>query len=172
MEAGGGELCGLLAGGDQGVAVRDVGQQGGDVGGRNHFQEGVGGVVLQPPDFAGGVVEGQAFAGAEVPDPRFVKAFFAHYAEMVFIPEVNEPHDSPVVVDPIRIVERHAPAMRLGRETSQEEDACARRQERLKGMRLGNHSPKLLLSPELNKFLGVGVSLLAELELVLGGGCY
>ena len=67
---------------------------------------------------------------------------------MVFVPEMNEPHDAPEVINPIRIVERHAPAMRLGRKTAQKQDARAGWQERLEGMRLGNHSPKLLLSAD------------------------
>lgn len=56
-EGVGNDLGGFLAGGDKGAAQGDSGQQGGEVGGGDHLKEGVGGVVAEAADFAGGVVK-------------------------------------------------------------------------------------------------------------------
>ncbi len=136
MEGLGGEGAGFFARGDEGVAGRDAGQQGGDVRGGDDLQEGVGGVVFEAAYLAGGVVEGEAFPGAKVPDSSFVETFFARHAEMILFPEVDDSHDPPEVIDPVGVVERHAPAVRLGREAAQEQDARALRQEGFEGVLL------------------------------------
>jgi len=69
--------AGFLSGGDKGAAGRDACQQCRDVGGGDDLQECVGGVVFQPPDLAGGVVEGQPFPGAELPNRSLVKPLLA-----------------------------------------------------------------------------------------------
>lgn len=116
------------------MAVGDLGQQGGDVGGRDHLQKGVGGVVLETPHFAGCVVERQSFGGAERPDQGFVKAFLPRQAKMFPVPKMNQAHDAPEVIDPVGVIERHAPAVRLGRKTPEEQNPGALREERLKGV--------------------------------------
>ena len=68
--------------------------------------------------------------GTEGADQHLIEALFDRNAEVIFVPEVNHSHNAPEVVDPVRVVERHAPAARLGREAAQEQDACAFRQER------------------------------------------
>lgn len=112
----------------------DASQQSLDVGGGDDLQEGVGGVVFQPPDLAGSVVEGEALPGAELPNRPLVKPLLPRHAEMQLVPKVNQPHDAPEVVDPVGVVEGHAPAVGLGRETAQEQDAGVRGQEGLEGM--------------------------------------
>ena len=143
VEGLGGEGAGFLARGDEGVAVGDAGQQGRDVRGGDDLQEGVGGVVFEAAYLACGVVEREAGVGAELPDPGFVETLFAWHAEMILFPEVDDAHDTPEVVDPVGVVERHAPAVRLGREAAQEQDARALRQEGFEGVllygRLGGH---------------------------------
>ena len=131
MEGLGGEGAGFFARGDEGMAVGDAGQQGRDVRGGDDLQEGVGGVVFEAAYLAGGVVEREAGVGAELPDPGFVEAFLAWHAEMILFPEMEDSHDPPEVVDPVGVVERHAPAVRLGREAAQEQDARVRGQEGL-----------------------------------------
>ena len=138
-EGGGDYGAGFLAGGDEGVAGWNPRQQGGDVGGCDHFQEGVRGIVPQPPYFAGGVIERQAGIGTELSDRGLVEPLLGRDAEMLLVPEVNQPHDPPEVVDPVGVIERHAPAVRLGRETAQEQDASAIRQEGFKWMLFGFH---------------------------------
>ena len=113
------------------MAGGDLAQEGGDVGGGDHFQEGVGGVVPEAADFAGGVVEGQALGGAEGPDGGLVKALFRDEAEVVLVGKEDEAEDAPEVVDPVGVIEWNAPAVGLGRETAQEEDAGTRGEERL-----------------------------------------
>ena len=49
----------------------------------------------------------------------------------------NVSHDAPHVVDEVRVVEIHAPAFFLGRETAQHQQACVGRKERLQGMLFG-----------------------------------
>ena len=131
--------AGFFAGGDEGVAVGDTGQQRGDVGGGDDFEEGVGGVVLEAADFGGGVIKRQTFPRGERSYSSFVEALFANHAEVILVPEVNQPHDPPEVVDPVRVIKRHAPAVRLGRETPQKEDACAFGQEWLEWMFFYGH---------------------------------
>ena len=137
-----GELGGLLAGGDEGVAGRDPGEESRDVGGPHHFQKRVGGIVLQAPHLAGGVVKRQAFGRAKRPDRRLVKTFFARHAEMLLVPEMDQPHDPPEVVDPVGVVERHAPPVRLRWEAAQKQDARPVWEKRLKGMLLSAHRTK------------------------------
>ena len=117
------DFRGLLAGGDQGMATGYLPKQGRHIGGGNHFQESVGSIVLQTPHLAGRVVEGQAPGSAERTDGGFVKTFLTRDAEMVLVVKKDQPQDAPEVVDPVGIVERHAPAVRLGRKTPQEKDA-------------------------------------------------
>ena len=83
VEGLGGEGAGFFACGDEGVAGRDAGQQGGDVGGGDDLQESVGGVVFEAAYLAGGVVEGQTFPGAKLPDSSFVEALLSRHAEMI-----------------------------------------------------------------------------------------
>ena len=135
----GDDAGGLFSGGDEGLAGGDAPEQGRDVGGRNHFQESVRSVVAKAPYFAGCIVEGKTGIGAKLPDQDFVKALFGRDAEVVLVPEVDDAHDAPEVVDPVGVIERHAPAMRLGRETPEEQDACVLRQERLKRMLFDAH---------------------------------
>ena len=143
VEGLGDDGAGFFAGGDEGVAMGDAGQHGRDVRGGDDLQEGVGGVVFEAAYLACGVVEREAGVGAELPDPGFVETLFAWHAEMILFPEVDDAHDTPEVVDPVGVVERHAPAVRLGREAAQEQDARALRQEGFEGVllygRLGGH---------------------------------
>ena len=71
---------------------------------------------------------------------------------MLPVPVKDQSHYAPEVVDPVGVVERHAPAVRLGRKTPQKEDARPRRQERLEGMGLGVHTSKILLLPVFSNF--------------------
>ena len=135
-ESGGDDLGGFFTGGDEGVAVGDTGQQRADVGGGDYFQEGVGGVVSEAADFAGGVVEGETGFGAKVANRSLVKPLFARHAEVLLVPKVNQPHDAPEVVDPVRVIERNTPAVWLGRKAAEEQDTRVRGQEGLERMAL------------------------------------
>ena len=84
-----GEGAGFFAGGDEGVALRNTGQKGGDVGGGDDFQEGIGCIVAEAADFGGSVVEGQASLGAELPNRSLVKPLLPRHAEMQLVPKVN-----------------------------------------------------------------------------------
>ena len=133
-ESGSDDLGGFLTGGDQGVALRNAGEQGGYIGSFHYLQKGVGGVVTKATHLAGCVVERQSFGGAERPDQGLVKALFSRHAKMLLVPKENQTHDSPEIIDPIRVVERHAPAERLGWETPKEQNPGALREEGLKGV--------------------------------------
>ena len=155
-EAGSEGLGGFFAGDNDVSALGDTGQQGRDVGGGDYFQEGVGGVVFEAANLAGGVVEGQALLGTEGADGGFVEAFLGRDAEVVFVAEVDEAHDAPEVVDPVGVIERHAPAVRLGRETPQEQDACTLRKEGLEGMLFDgwrDHGTKLSIFNESYQYI-------------------
>ena len=137
------DLSCFLAGSYYCGAVRDLLQQCGDIGRCYYLQKGVGGVVFQTADLGCGVVEGQAFLGAEFAYVGLVEAFFFDDAESVLIVEVYQAHDAPEVVDPVGVVKRHAPAVGLRRETAQEQDPCVLRQEGLKRVRLYHHPAKI-----------------------------
>ncbi len=132
-------LGGLLAGGDKGVAERDLLQQCGDIGRRYYLEVGIGGVVFKAFYLGGGVVECQAVLGAELAYGGLVEAFLTDDAEMVLVVEMNEADDAPEVVDPVGVIERHAPAVWLGWETAQKQYSGGLGQERLKRMRLYAH---------------------------------
>ena len=136
-------FCGLLAGGDYCCAVRDLLQQCVDIGRCYYLQEGIGGVVFQPADLGCGVIKCQTILGAEVANIGLIETFFFDDAESVLIVEVYQAHDAPEVVDPVGVIKRHAPAVRLGRETAQEQDPCVLRQEGLKRVRLYHHPAKI-----------------------------
>ena len=57
--------------------------------------------------------------GAEFANIGLIEAFFFDDAEVVFIIEMYQADDAPEVVDPVGVIERHAPAVGLGRETAQ-----------------------------------------------------
>ena len=135
----GSNAAGLLAGGDKGVARRDVSQQSRNVSGGNHLQEGVGGIVAEAPDLACCVVECQAGIGAKRAYRSLVEPFLTWHAKVRLVPEVNQSHDAPEVVDPVGVIKRHAPAVRLGREAAQEQDAGARRKEGFEWVFFGVH---------------------------------
>ena len=139
VEGTGDYLCCLLAGGDYCGAVGYFLQQCGDIGLCYYLQKGVGGIVFQTADLGCGVIEGQAFLGAEVAYIGLIETFFFDDAESVLIVEVYQAHDAPEVIDPVGVVKRHAPAVRLRRETAQEQDLCVLRQEGLKRVRLNVH---------------------------------
>ena len=138
-EAGGGEGGGFFAGGDEGVAAGDLAQEGGDVGGGDDFEEGVGGVVAQASYFTGGVVESEALLSAEGADGGFVEAFLLLDAEVVFVVEVDQAQDAPEVVDPVGVEEGDGPAAGRGREAAEEEDAGAFGEEGREGVLLSGH---------------------------------
>ena len=102
------------------------------------FQESIGGVVFETPDLACCVVKGKALLCAEGSDGRLVEALISRDAEMIFVGEMDQSHDAPEIINPIRIIERHAPAVRLWRKTAQKEDMCIFRQERIEWMFLGH----------------------------------
>ena len=77
--------------------------------------------------------------GAEFANIGLIEAFFCGVAEVVFVVEMNQPHDSPEVVDPVGVIERHAPAVRLRRETAQKKDPGVFRQKRFKRVLLYIH---------------------------------
>ena len=62
---------------------------------------------------------------------------------MVPVGEMDQAHDAPEVVDPVGVIKRHAPAVRLRRETAQEQDICVLRQEGLKRVCFYHHPAKI-----------------------------
>ena len=112
------DLGGFLASGYNCVAMWYLLQQCGDIGRCYYFQEGIGGVVFQAYDFCCGIVEGQTFLDAEFAYIGLIETFFFDYAESVFIIEMDQTHDAPEVVDPVGVIEWHAPTVGLGRETA------------------------------------------------------
>ena len=64
---------------------------------------------------------------------------------MVLVSEMDEAEDAPEVVDPVGVVERHTPAVRLRRETAQKEHSRSFGQEWLERVKFCVH-PRTLVS--------------------------
>ena len=147
-------FSGFLPGGDERAAGGNLPEQGRDVRRGYHLQECVGGIVPHSPDFTGGIVEGKALSFAERADGSFVEGFLLRKAEMILVFEENQSHDAPEVIDPIGVVERHAPAVLLRRKTPQEQDPGPNRQKRFERMLLGIHLPKVRIAREPCNYIG------------------
>ena len=139
VECAADNLCGLLASGDNCCAEGDLLQQCGDIGRRYYLEVGIGGVVFEAADLGGGVVECQAVLGTELAYGGLVEAFLAYDAEVVLVVEMDKADDAPEVIDPVGVIEWHAPAVGLGRETAQKQYSGVAGQERLERMRLYAH---------------------------------
>ena len=76
---------------------------------------------------------------AELAYGELVEAFLAYDAEVVLVVEMDKAYDAPEVIDPVGVIERHAPAVGLGRETAQKQYPGVLRQKWLKRMCLYIH---------------------------------
>lgn len=112
---------GFLACGDDYTAMWHTMQEGVDVGGQDNLQELVRGIVLQAAYGGGGVVEAYALVLQEGDDEVKAEGLCLGVHEMVLVAKENKSLYAPVVVDEVGIVEVHAPALPLWRETAQEE---------------------------------------------------
>ena len=133
------DLCGLLTGGYNCIAIGDLLQQCGDIGWRYYLQECIGCVVFKAFYFRRCVIESKAFLGAEHAYIGLIKPFFFDDAEVVFVVEVYQTHDAPEVIYPIWVIKWHAPAVGLGRETAQEQNLSVLGQKRFKRVLLYIH---------------------------------
>ena len=109
-------------------------QEGMDVGGQDNLQELVRGIVLQAAYGGGGVVEAYALVHQEGDDEVKAEGLCLGVHEMVLVAEENKALYAPVVVDEVGIVEVHAPALPLWRETAQEEHTAVLWQKRVQRM--------------------------------------
>ena len=67
----------------------DLLQQCGDIGRGYNLKERIGSVVFKAADLTCGVVEGQAFLGAEGSDIGLIERFLGCVAEVVFVVEMD-----------------------------------------------------------------------------------
>ena len=109
-------------------------QEGVDVGGQDNLQELVRGIVLQAAYGGGGVIEADALVHQEGDDKVKAEGLCLGVHKMVLVAKENEALYAPVVVDEIGIVEVHAPALPLRRETAQEEHTASFWQKRVQRM--------------------------------------
>ena len=127
----------FLSGGDDGRATRDLSEQSGKVGRGDDFQKLVRRIILKTADGGSRVVQGDAFVEQELHNHFFLETFGPFIYKPIPVAMENVSHDAPHVVDEVRVVEIHAPAFFLGRETAQHQQACVGRKERLQGMLFG-----------------------------------
>lgn len=109
-------------------------QEGVDVGGQDNLQELVRGIVLQAAYGGGGVIETDALVHQEGDDEVKAEGLCLGVHEMVLVAKEDESLYAPVVVDEVGIVEVHAPALPLRRETAQEEHTAILWQKRVQRM--------------------------------------
>ena len=99
----------------------NTGQGGVDVGWQNYLKELVRSIVLQASHGGGGVVEAYTLVHQEGDDKVQAECLCRSVHEMVLVTKKDEALYAPMVVDEVGIVEVHAPAFPLRRETAQEE---------------------------------------------------
>lgn len=92
-----------------------------DVGGQDNLKELVRGIVLQTSHGGGSVVEAYALVHQEGDDEVQAEGLCRSVHKMVLVTKKDEALYAPMVVDEVWIVEVHAPAFPLRRETAQEE---------------------------------------------------
>ena len=92
-----------------------------DVGWQDNLKELVRGIILQAAYGGGGVVEAYALVHQEGDDKVQAEGLCRGVHEMVLVTKENQALYAPMVVDKVWIVEVHAPALPLWRETAQEE---------------------------------------------------
>ena len=109
-------------------------QEGMDVGGQDNLQELVRGIVLQAAYGGGGVVEAYALVHQEGDDEVKAEGLCLGVHEMILVAKEDKSLYAPMVVDEIGIVEVHAPALPLRRETAQEEHTAVLWQKRVQRM--------------------------------------
>ena len=109
-------------------------QEGMDVGGQDNLQELVRGIVLQAAYGGGGVVEAYALVVKKGDDEVKAESLCLGVHKMVLVAKENKSLYAPVVVDEIGIIEVHAPALPLRRETAQEEHTAVLWQKRVQRM--------------------------------------
>ena len=85
------------------MAIRDLFQQGGEVGGAFHLQEIVGSVAFQADDFFRRVVEGDALSTPKRCDFVFVEPLLARHHEEIFVPEGYVSPNPPQIATPIGV---------------------------------------------------------------------
>lgn len=145
---------GFLSGGDDGGAEGEPAEGGFEVDGGDDFQEFVGGVAAQAADFKGGVGESDALCGEEGAEAFFVESVAGVGEEVVFVPEEDEPEDTPHVVLEIGVVEVHFPACARGREAAEHEDAGVSGEERRERMLFGHGLSGLEEEVQEGEFVG------------------
>lgn len=109
-------------------------QEGMDVGGQDNLQELVRGIVLQAAYSGGGVVEAYALVHQEGDDEVKSEGLCLGVHKMVLVAKENKALYAPMVVDEVGIVEVHAPALPLRRETAQKEHTAVLWQKRMQRM--------------------------------------
>ena len=112
---------GFLAGGDNGLTMGELGEEGTDVGLLDHFEELVGGIVLLSVDGGGGVEEGDALLLAMGDDVVEAETFGVGVHEVMLVAEEDLSLDAPVVVDEVGVIEVDAPPFALWREAAEKE---------------------------------------------------
>lgn len=127
---------GFLACGDNCQAMRQLLQESRNIGGHDHFEKLVGGVVLQSSDGCGRVEEGDTLCLAVRYNLFQFEAFVLHIHEVVPVAKKDLSLNAPMVVDEIGVIEVHAPAFPLWWKTAEEEHFSVLGQERNERMKL------------------------------------
>ena len=89
------------------MAGWDLREQRADISLADHLQKRVRGIVLQPPDLYRSVVESESPLPAKPHDTTHVESLLAPHRKSFALPEIDQPHDPPKVIQPIRIIKLH-----------------------------------------------------------------
>ena len=104
-------LRGQLPRRNDGLTVRNLSQHCVEIRRLHDLQILVGGIVLRATDTGSRIIEGYAFLLQERDDPLQIETLLLLHDEMVLVAEEADAEDPPHVVDPVRVIERHAPAL-------------------------------------------------------------
>ena len=126
----------FLACGDNYAALRDTSKQGTYVCWLNNLEKFVRSIILQSTNRRGCVVKADAFLFKKWYDTFKTKRLFFCIHEIILVVKEDNSLYAPVVVDEVGIVEVHAPALPLWRETAQKEHTAVLWQKRVQRMKL------------------------------------
>ena len=114
--------------------MRHMRQESMNVGRQYNLQKLVRGIVLQSAHGGGGIIETNALVVKEGNDKVKTECLCLGVHKIVLVAKEYESLNAPMVVDEVGIVEVHAPALPLWRETAQEEHTAILWQKRVQRM--------------------------------------
>ena len=127
-------FSGFLAGSDDGQTMRQPLQKCMNISGFDHFQELIGGIILQATDSCRGVEECESAILAKGHNLIESETLGLEIHEMIPVAKKHLPLNPPMVIDEIRVIKIHTPTFSLRWEAAQKQHFGILGQERTQRM--------------------------------------